>query len=144
MSFVECCHSALSVNAIVYRIELIESVASFWLVVPLTDVWLFTATNPYVGSGGRKAKKVKRNIDILYQESKFILPSFAAIRDGKGGQQKRQQRSRMESVFIVQSSEENDESKWYEKIFLFLIFIIFRLLIVYTYWMICSRTVKKW
>jgi hypothetical protein len=33
------------------------------------------------------------------------LPSFAAIRDGNGGQQKRQQRSRTESVFIVRSSE---------------------------------------
>jgi len=34
-----------------------------------------------------------------------FLPSLAAIRDGNGGQQKRQQRSRIESEFIVGSSE---------------------------------------
>lgn len=36
---------------------------------------------------------------------KIDLPSLAAIRDGNGGQQNKQHRSRTESVFIVQSSE---------------------------------------
>jgi hypothetical protein len=38
-------------------------------------------------------------------EIKNDLPSLAAICDGNGGQQKRQQRSRIVNVFIVQSSE---------------------------------------
>jgi len=40
----------------------------------------------------------------------LFLPSLAAIRDGKGGQQKRQQRSRIDNVFIVQSSEKKEET----------------------------------
>jgi hypothetical protein len=43
----------------------------------------------------------------------FVLPSLAAIRDGKGGQQKRQQRSRIDNVFIVQSSEKKRRDYFY-------------------------------
>lgn len=42
-------------------------------------------------------------------ELERFLPSLAAMRDGKGGQQKRQQRSRIESVFIVRSSGKQNE-----------------------------------
>ena len=38
---------------------------------------------------------------------KIDLPSLAAIREGKGGQHIKQQRSRNESVFIVQASRMN-------------------------------------
>ncbi len=31
----------------------------------------------------------------------YFIPSLAAIRDGNGGQQKRQQRSRIDNVFII-------------------------------------------
>ena len=41
----------------------------------------------------------------LLQQVSFYLPSLAAIWDGNGGQQKREQRSRMESEFIVRTSE---------------------------------------
>ncbi len=59
----------------------------------------------YVGSGGRKA--VERKIEFIFEFywNNNALPSLAAIRDGNGGQQKRQQRSRIESVFIIHSSE---------------------------------------
>ena len=45
----------------------------------------------------------KKNFRISM--TKEGLPSLAAIRDGNGGQQNKQHRSRTESVFIVQSSE---------------------------------------
>lgn len=35
----------------------------------------------------------------------FYLPSFAAICEGNGGQQKRQHRSRIDNVFIIHSSK---------------------------------------